>query len=246
MLPPSPRTRPFCPPEDMIHGVPFMIEEEGSIHFECLCQAPLSLSGPTIAHPSTLGFPGMPPQAVVLPPLLSEKVGTRLFWFCDVWRRKGRNGWVCKALGTHFQLRFNECAPRTCTHSPFVDRGPVLKRKALSALVHKIWRNEAIKIIRNVSSPGFYSSLFLVPKTSGGRRPVIDLSLLDTFLDIPHFTYLIEAYFHNPSGLPKLPSVPDSGMDINLCQYLDGWLVYSIKASGTQAKFSLSVTRWHF
>ena len=35
------------------------------------------------------------------------------------------------------------------------------------------------------------------------------------------------------------------GMGFNLCQYLDGWLIYSIKASGTQAKFSLSVTRWH-
>ena len=32
------------------------------------------------------------------------------------------------------------------------------------------------------------------------------------------------------------------GMGINLCQYLDGWLIYSIKASRTQAKFSLSVT----
>ena len=69
--------------------------------------------------------------------LLSEKVGARLSRFCDVWRRKGCSGWVCKALEICFQLHFRECAPRTCTPSPFVDRGPLLKRKALSALVHK-------------------------------------------------------------------------------------------------------------
>ena len=173
-----------------------MIEEEGSITFDCLCQAPLSSSGPTIAHPSTLGSPGIRLQAVVLPPLLPEKVGARLSRFCDVWRRKGCNGWVCKALEIRFQLCFRECAPRTCTPSPFVDRGPLLKMKTLSALVHNMWRNEAIKIIRTASSPGFYSRLFLVPKTSGGKRPVIDISLLNTFLEIPHFIDLIDAYFH--------------------------------------------------
>ena len=173
-----------------------MIEEEGSIHFDCLCQAPLSPRSPTIAHPSTLGSPLIPLHSVVLPPLLSEKVGARLSRFCYVWRRKGCNGWVYKVLDIRFRLRFGECAPRTCTPSPFVDRGPLLKRKALSALLHKMWRNKAIKIIRTASTPGFYCRLFLVPKKSGGRRPVIDLALLNTFLKIPHFVDLIDAFFH--------------------------------------------------
>ena len=63
-----------------------------------------------------------------------------------------------------------------------------LRRKgAFSALVHKMWRNKAIKIVRDASSPGFYSRLFLVPKTSRGWKSVIDISLLNTFLEIPHF-----------------------------------------------------------
>ena len=57
-----------------------------------------------------------------------------------------------------------------------MDRGPLLKRKALSALVHKMWRNEAIEIVRDASSPGSYSRLFLVPKMSGECRTAIDLS----------------------------------------------------------------------
>ncbi|XP_071123792.1 uncharacterized protein [Mytilus edulis] len=36
-------------------------------------------------------------------------------------------------------------------------------------------------------SPGFYSRLFLVPKKTGGMRPVIDLSILNKFLIVPHF-----------------------------------------------------------
>ena len=36
-------------------------------------------------------------------------------------------------------------------------------------------------------SPGFYSRLFVVWKTSGSWRPVIDLSLLNHFVDVSHF-----------------------------------------------------------
>ena len=36
-------------------------------------------------------------------------------------------------------------------------------------------------------SPGFYSCLFVVWKTSGSWRPVIDLSLLNLFVDVSHF-----------------------------------------------------------
>ena len=155
-------------------------------------------------------------------------------------------------------------------------QGPPLEEEGIISLSPQNERNEAIKITCSASSPGFYSHLFLIPKTSGGRRPVIDLSLLNTFLEIPHFIDLIDAYFHIiihqgyrkflwfqtrdtfyqfralPFDLSLAPwvftkvmveiQVLVHGMAINLCQYLDGWLIYSIKASGTQAKFSLSVT----
>ena len=65
-----------------------------------------------------------------------------------------------------FHLHFRDYPPSTCTPSPFVDRGPLLKRNALSALVQEMWGNEAIEIVRYASSPGFCSHLFLVPKMS--------------------------------------------------------------------------------
>ena len=39
----------------------------------------------------------------------------------------------------------------------------------------------------DLRSPGFYSLLFLVLNASGGWRPVIDLSRLNRYLDIPTF-----------------------------------------------------------
>ncbi|CAG2243241.1 unnamed protein product [Mytilus edulis] len=66
--------------------------------------------------------------------------------------------------------------------------------------------------------PGFYSRLFLVSKKTGGMRPVIDLSILNSYMIIPHFKMetnrsirasilpgmwttsldLTDAYFHVP------------------------------------------------
>jgi hypothetical protein len=70
-------------------------------------------------------------------------------------------------------------------------------------------------------TPGFYSRLFLVPKKTGGMRPVIDLSILNSYLSVPHFKMetnrsiracilpgmlttklnLSDAYFHIPISL---------------------------------------------
>ena len=87
-----------------------------------------------------------------------------------------------------------------CSHDmyPFTicGQGPPLEEEGIISLSPQNERNDAIKITCNASSPGFYSRLFLVAKTSGGWRPVINLSLLNTFLEIPHFIDLIDAYFH--------------------------------------------------
>ena len=66
------------------------------------------------------------------------------------------------------------------SYSPNSIRGLALS-DAVSALVEK----EAIEI--TPPSPGFYSSLFVTPKVTGGWRPVVDLSRLNGWVDISHF-----------------------------------------------------------
>ena len=153
----------------------------------------------------------------MLPPWLTRKVETRLSLFCGVWRRRRCSEWVCNVLEFSFQLRFRECPPLTSTPSAFVDKGSIMKRTALGSLIQSMQQNNIVEVLRDTStSPVCYSHAFLVPKKSGGWRPVIDLSFLNSFLEIPYFTMesaqsiqrslprgawvtsidLVDAYFH--------------------------------------------------
>ena len=156
-----------------------------------------------------------------------------------------------------------------------------MKRTTLLSLIQSMQQKNVVEVVRDTTSPGCYSHLFLVPKKSGGWRPVIDLLFLNSFLEIPHFTMesaesirrslprdawvtsidLVDAYFHIPIhrgyrkflrfqtrdriyqfwalpfGLSPAPWVFTKimteikmlvhVMGINLCQYLDDWLIYS-------------------
>ena len=95
-----------------------MVKEEGSINFDCLCQAALSPSSLTIAHQ---GYP--------------FRQSYSLLYFQKRWELDYPSSAMSgdKRDATDGCLRFRECAPRTCTPSPFVDRGSLLNRKALSA-----------------------------------------------------------------------------------------------------------------
>ena len=59
----------------------------------------------------------------------------------------------------------------------------VLLRDHISEMLLK----QAIEPVVNPLSPGFYSRIFLVPKRTGGFRPVIDLSVLNLYLKPIHF-----------------------------------------------------------
>ena len=61
------------------------------------------------------------------------------------------------------------------------------ERNCLLNAVKKMLKKEAIEPFQNISSLGYYSCLFLAPKKTGGWRPVIDLSGLNTYLHITSF-----------------------------------------------------------
>ena len=52
----------------------------------------------------------------------------------------------------------------------------------LDQQVSEMVGKDAIEVVSNPSSPGFYSRLFAIPKASGGFRPILDLSPLNKFL----------------------------------------------------------------
>ena len=59
--------------------------------------------------------------------------------------------------------------------------------EALAQEAKKILDKGAIEVVKDPSSLGFYSLLFLVDKRDRGFRPVIDLSLLNTHLGATKF-----------------------------------------------------------
>ena len=61
-----------------------------------------------------------------------------------------------------------------------------IKRAALEEVTLALIAKGAVELAP-LPSPGFYSRLFVVWKTSGSWRPVIDLSLLNRFVDVSHF-----------------------------------------------------------
>ena len=61
-----------------------------------------------------------------------------------------------------------------------------VKREGLQTAIQALLAKGAISEVTD-HSPGFYSRVFVVPKKSGGMRPVIDLSRLNKFLQVPHF-----------------------------------------------------------
>ena len=67
------------------------------------------------------------------------------------------------------------------SYNPFSTRGVELEEVTLGLIA-----KSAVELAP-VPSPGFYSRLFVVWKTSGSWRPVIDLSHLNRFVDVSHF-----------------------------------------------------------
>ena len=64
-----------------------------------------------------------------------------------------------------------------CSPPSSVEIGRVLAHEVVALL-----QKEAIERVHDSLSPGFYGRLFVVPKTTGGWRPVLDLSPLNVFL----------------------------------------------------------------
>ena len=64
------------------------------------------------------------------------------------------------------------------------------KDQGLATSIQSLLSKNAIERVENVKSLRFYSRLFLVPKPYQRWRPVIDLSSLNTFLQVVEKTHL--------------------------------------------------------
>ena len=182
----------------------------------------------------------------------SLPVGARLLQFSLQWHRLITDSWVLDKIDQGLRISFS--SPPPLTSLPRWTRVPSDPSKALALRteVQSLLDKAAVEILPPPYPPGFFSTLFLVPKPDGRWRPVIDLSTLNLFIVPPPFKMetihrlwgsllledwatsidLTDAYFHVP-------------MHISTRRYLrfaiDG-VVYTFKA----LPFGLNTAPWAF
>ena len=150
------------------------------------------------------------PQAVLRPDL---PVGGRLLHFSEAWTHITSDPWVLNIVREGYVIPFLRNPPLSSTPIDLSSNHPLIP-EALTKLLEK----GAVERVSNPDSPGFYSRLFLVPKKNGAWRPIIDLSTLNSFIDVQSFKMettssirasiqpgdwavsldLTDAYFHVP------------------------------------------------
>lgn len=107
-----------------------------------------------------------------------ESIGGCLARHLRDWETLGAEEWVLQVLREGYKIPFHSSPPLSdvllhlVSYSADSERGKALESE-VTALLDKCAVEEA------PPTPGFYSRLFVVPKASGGFRPIIDLSFLN-------------------------------------------------------------------
>ena len=122
----------------------------------------------------------------MLPPLSRPRkdlpVGGRLVHFQNRWGELTEDSWVLSVVRKGYKIPF--------VNKSFLSPTPIFLQQteslALVEEVNKFLHKGAVEKIEPEGS-GFYSRIFLVPKKNGKLRLIIDLSRLNTFLDIQSF-----------------------------------------------------------
>ena len=108
-----------------------------------------------------------------------------LHW--QAWRDRGAEPWVVEVLRVGYCLPFLSTPPLSNAPLPMPSYSPTsIKGAALEEVTLGLVAKGAVDLAP-LPSPGFYSRLFVVWKTSGSWRPVIDLSHLNRFVDASPF-----------------------------------------------------------
>ena len=107
-----------------------------------------------------------------------------LFKFLDQWRSITSNRFVLNMVqGHHLQLRSHPPLFRNFQH--FNVKVPAAHHPVIQKEVDELLAKGAIE--PSSGGAGFYSSVFVVPKHTGGLRPILNLKHFNRYMHIPSF-----------------------------------------------------------
>ena len=114
-------------------------------------------------------------------------VGARLQNFLQVWMELGAGPKVVQILREGYPLPFR-IRPRLTRYPTVVSFYVNPHRdKYLMEALHQLIDKNAVELVQNPKSLGFFNRLFLVPKPNNSWRPILDLSKLNLFLKAEKF-----------------------------------------------------------
>ena len=121
------------------------------------------------------------------PPLQEVGVGARLMHFVGQWEEISVDTYILEVVRSGYCLEFKELPPPTgVIHTSMpgsIEKVCVIEKEILTLLQ----KNAIEKVPENEKSLGFYSTIFLTKKKSGGLRPILNLSNLNLYLQRFHF-----------------------------------------------------------
>ncbi len=120
-------------------------------------------------------------------PFSSLPVGGRLSYFASEWEGISDSSWILDIVRKGYSIPFIEDPPLRISLPENENMRDPLKRECLQQEIASLLEKRAIEAVRDPSSPGFYSRLFVVPKKNGKLRPVLDLSALNKYMVVDHF-----------------------------------------------------------
>ena len=118
---------------------------------------------------------------------LNLHVGARLQNFWQVWQDLGASPIVVQILKEGYTLPFR-IRPKLVRFPTVVSCYVNPHRNSyLMEALHQLTDKNAVEIVQNQKSLGFFNRLFLVPKPNNKWRPILDLSNLNLFLKVEKF-----------------------------------------------------------
>ena len=136
---------------------------------------------------SVIQLPCVQPVTNVSLVVQNLPVGARLQNFWHTWLERGAGPKIVQILREGYTLPFR--IRPNLTRSPIVISryvNPHRNSYLLEAL-HQLIDKNAIELVHNQTSLGFFNRLFLVPKPNNKWRPILDLSNLNLFLKVEKF-----------------------------------------------------------
>ena len=125
-------------------------------------------------------------SGVAPPTTLSGTVRDSLGRHAANWKLYGATFWQLQIVKRGMAWAFHSHPPLSTHPIPFNIANP-LKRTIMHQCIQSMHQKGAIERVLDLSSPGFYSLIFLRPKKNGELRPIIDLSSLNKHICTPTF-----------------------------------------------------------